>query len=262
MRNIHTMKTSREPIKGDILLRHIWKNNPNECISWWRYNETIDIDSVKQYTTLNGTFRDMYQSFEVRNLYITINGSFSRDEYVTDGIEVIKATPKLVNSQGLLDRREWKKIVLTTDPDLIAARVKYAGDEFLDWFVKNPTCETVVVRQRPKVKATVKGEGIGHFANGYDIIIPKKLVQIDQDNPITKGSTALVYEQETPQKQETIPELTDLIMMVSMDGKNWKRRNVIALSKGIYVTSAGIKTCAHTDEEFASIDYWKFAKPI
>jgi len=120
MRNIHSIKANREPVKGDILLRHIWKNNPNECISWWRYNETIDIDTVKQYTTLNGSFRDMYQSFEVRNLYITINGSFSRDEYVTDGIEVIKATPKLVDAQGLLDRREWKKIALTTDPDLIA----------------------------------------------------------------------------------------------------------------------------------------------
>ena len=196
MGNIHTIRTDREPVKGDILLRHIWKNQPNECISWWRYNETIDIENVKQYTTLNGSFRDMYQSFEVRNLYITINGSFSRDEYVTDGTEVIKATSKLVNEQGFSDRRDWKKIVLTTDPDLIAERVKSAGDEFLDWFVKNPTCETVVVRQRPKVSAIVKGKGIGYFANGYDIIIPKKLEQIDQDNPVTRGSTALVYKQE------------------------------------------------------------------
>jgi hypothetical protein len=32
-------------------------------------------------------------------------------------------------------------------------------------------------------------------------------------------------------KQETLPELVNIPMMVSMDGKNWKRRNVIALSK-------------------------------
>jgi hypothetical protein len=262
MRNIHSIKANREPVKGDILLRHIWKNNPNECISWWRYKETIDIDTVKQYTTLNGSFRDMYQSFEVRNLYITINGSFSRDEYVTDGIEVIKATPKLVDAQGYMGRRQWKKIVLTTDPDLIAERVKSASDEFLDWFVKNPNCETVVVRQRPKVNAIVKGKGIGYFANGYDIIIPKKFVQIDQDNPVTMGSTALVYKQENLQKQEPIPELVSIPMMVSMGGKEWKRRNVIALSEGIYVTLNNIKTDADTDEEFRSIDYWKFAKPI
>lgn len=63
-------------------------------------------------------------------------------------------------------------------------------------------------------------------------------------------------------KQEIIPELVNIPMMVSMDGKNWKRRNVIALSKGIYITSNDIKTDADTDEEFRSIDYWKFAKTI
>ena len=63
-------------------------------------------------------------------------------------------------------------------------------------------------------------------------------------------------------KQETLPELVNIPMMVSMDGKNWERRNVIALSKGIYITSEGRKTCLHTEEEFESIDYWKLAKPI
>jgi hypothetical protein len=63
-------------------------------------------------------------------------------------------------------------------------------------------------------------------------------------------------------KQQTLPELVNIPMMVSMDDKNWKRRNVIALSKGIYVTSNNIKTDSDTDEEFRSIDYWKFAKPI
>jgi hypothetical protein len=63
-------------------------------------------------------------------------------------------------------------------------------------------------------------------------------------------------------KQETIPELVNIPMMVSMDGINWKRRNVIAISNGIFVTSNRIKTCEETDEEFRSIDYWKLAKPI
>jgi len=169
MRNIHTMKAYREPVKGDILLRHIWKNQPNECISWWRYNETIDIDTVKQYTTLNGSFRDMYQSFEVRNLYITMNGSFSRGEYVTDGIEVIKATPKLVNAQGLLDRRQWKKIVLTTDQDLIKDDVQAIEDDFLEWFVKNPNCEEVDVIDCTKILLPEEG----WYTFGYKIIIPE-----------------------------------------------------------------------------------------
>jgi hypothetical protein len=63
-------------------------------------------------------------------------------------------------------------------------------------------------------------------------------------------------------KQQTLPELVNIPMMVSIDGKNWKRRNVIALSNSTYVTSNNIKTDSDTDEEFRSIDYWKFAKPI
>jgi hypothetical protein len=37
----------------------------------------------------------------------------------------------------------WKKIILTTDPDLIADGVQAIDNEFLEWFVKNPSCERV-----------------------------------------------------------------------------------------------------------------------
>jgi hypothetical protein len=39
----------------------------------------------------------------------------------------------------------WKKIILTTDPDLIAEGVQAIDDEFLEWFVKNPSCEEVKI---------------------------------------------------------------------------------------------------------------------
>ena len=54
-----------------------------------------------------------------RHIYITSDDKFVKDEYITDGIEVIKSTPKLVDAQGLVNRRDWKKIILTTDQDLI-----------------------------------------------------------------------------------------------------------------------------------------------
>jgi len=78
-------------------------------------------------------------------VYITSDSKFVRDEYITDGIEVIKATPKLVNAQGLVDRRDWKKILMTTDPELIKDGVHPIGEEFLKWFVENPTCTKVEV---------------------------------------------------------------------------------------------------------------------
>jgi hypothetical protein len=78
-------------------------------------------------------------------VYITSDSKFVRDEYITDGIEVMKATPKLVDAQGLVDRRDWKKILMTTDPELIKDGVHPIGEEFLQWFVENPTCIKVEV---------------------------------------------------------------------------------------------------------------------
>jgi hypothetical protein len=40
---------------------------------------------------------------------------------------------------------EFKKIILTTDQDLIADGVQAIDNEFLEWFVNNPSCESVVV---------------------------------------------------------------------------------------------------------------------
>jgi len=35
---------------------------------------------------------------------------FKVDDLVCDGIMVIKATPKLVDAQGLIGRRNWRKV--------------------------------------------------------------------------------------------------------------------------------------------------------
>jgi hypothetical protein len=40
-----------------------------------------------------------------------------------------------------------KKIILTTDQDLINDGVQAIGNEFLEWFVKNPSCEEVEVER-------------------------------------------------------------------------------------------------------------------
>jgi hypothetical protein len=82
--------------------------------------------------------------YQNQNIYITSDEKFVRDEYVTDGIEVIKATPKLVNAQSLIDRRNWRKIILTTDSSL-APDVYKIDDEFLEWFVENSSCEYIEV---------------------------------------------------------------------------------------------------------------------
>lgn len=45
-------------------------------------------------------------------------------------------------SHGCTPVNDWlKKIILTTDQDLIADGVQAIEDEFLEWFVQNPSCE-------------------------------------------------------------------------------------------------------------------------
>jgi hypothetical protein len=76
-----------------------------------------------------------------------------------------------------------KKIILTTDPDF---GVQSIDDEFLEWFVKNPSCEEVFI------------------TDDYE--------QINQENPITRGSTNVIHKykiiipQEEPKQETTLEE--------------------------------------------------------
>jgi hypothetical protein len=75
-----------------------------------------------------------------------------------------------------------KKIILTTDQDLIADGVQAIDDTFLQWFVKNPSCEWVEVEEVYPLNCCIKKEGKTKMNNGcmernrclnYKIIIPK-----------------------------------------------------------------------------------------
>jgi hypothetical protein len=49
-----------------------------------------------------------------------------------------------INNKGdkIFHSKHWKsKIILTTDQDLIKDGVQAIDDEFLEWFVKNPSCQ-------------------------------------------------------------------------------------------------------------------------
>ena len=78
------------------------------------------------------------------------------------------------NGKGSFTQRTYqtldsnKKIILTTDLELQKDGVQKIDDEFLEWFVKNPSCEEVVVIYEPKNFFDVKKGW------EYKIIIPKE----------------------------------------------------------------------------------------
>jgi hypothetical protein len=76
------------------------------------------------------------------------------------------------------DKLYCKKIILTTDQDLIKDGVQAIDDDFLEWFVKNPSCEEVKTKL---IEQIPNGITFGMFGNDeppteliYKIIIPKE----------------------------------------------------------------------------------------
>jgi hypothetical protein len=87
-------------------------------------------------------------------------------------------------STGLVTQYPTKlsKIILTTDIDLIKDGIQSIDDEFLEWFVKNPSCERVEVNY----DVFEKTGNISVWE--YEIIIPQEEVLVSKDvNCLTCG---------------------------------------------------------------------------
>ena len=90
---------------------------------------------------------DTVHTFKNHNIYITSNEEISLwDWYLMEfnGLQITQCTSEeeLTSIEG---RGDCIKIALTTDYDLIQSGVQSVDDEFLKWFVKNPSCEEIEV---------------------------------------------------------------------------------------------------------------------
>lgn len=91
--------------------------------------------------------------FENKNIYITSDEEIKEGDWcyqveINDG-KVDKCYDVTLyhtwTNNGVDKTRKFKKIILTTDQDLIKDGVQVIDDEFLEWFVNNPSCEEVEV---------------------------------------------------------------------------------------------------------------------
>ena len=106
-----------------------------------------------------------------QHISITSDEEINLNNYITDGYRVWKWK----DDSSLLGR---KKVILTTDTDLIKDGVQPIDDEFLEWFIKNPSCESVEFE---------KGYlGMGGFCKSNEIISKDKIyykIIIPQEEP-------------------------------------------------------------------------------
>ena len=155
MENIHLLPASKQEYQvkeGGLFINDTRKHS-------WGKLEALICERVTQHGhSWNGTGIRT----DICHLYITSNEEIKEgDWYLDTTVNVIFKNDKLfLNGTG------YKKIILTTDQDLIADGVQAIDDEFLEWFVKNPSCEEVKV-----MKDTFFESVNYHF---YKIIIPQE----------------------------------------------------------------------------------------
>lgn len=118
----------------------------------------FDISEVK-YTE---RYKELHNYIN-HNIYITSDEEIKNGDWYLDTFNTQR-----INANEFSDHKHYgnacKKIILTTDQDLIKDGVQAIDDDFLEWFVKNPSCEFVEVTEYLD----------SGFSYGYKIIIPKE----------------------------------------------------------------------------------------
>ena len=124
------------------------------------------------YTTTENIPGGVYQ-----HIYITNDEEILvRDYYISSHEASINQCFDF--NKETLNKAYWaKKVILTTDQDLIKDGVQPIDDEFLEWFVKNPSCEEVEVNHFGMCcsnQLIAQCINCNQYNPVYKIIIPKE----------------------------------------------------------------------------------------
>jgi hypothetical protein len=161
--------------------------------------------------------------FKPQNIYITNDEEIKEGDWLfaNQGANKIVEIKEgnypygSINNKGdmIFNSKHWKsKIILTTDQDLIKDGVQAIDDEFLEWFVKNPSCESVEVGYGWIRLTETDNEG-------YWVSIPDKRFEMQQEEPKQtdeNGKTLTYWGGLAEPKQETLEEVADM-ERVAMD---------------------------------------------
>jgi hypothetical protein len=134
---------------------------------------------------------------ENQNIYITSDEEIEFDDYYLSWQDYYNPPKYVIYVKSIGVNGDGKKIILTTDPDLIEEGIQPIDDEFLEWFVKNPSCESVEVDKNWNYPLDKRWE--------YKIIIPKETLS-------TKLHIGEVVDESYPEafrKQETLGEAAE-----------------------------------------------------
>jgi len=187
-------------------------------------------------------------NYKYQNIYITSDEEIEEGNWRFDlkDNDFYKTT---ISELGEI--HNCKKIILTTDQDLIADGVQAIDDEFLEWFVSNPSCEEVSIEEEDySQKCKECGEIVkrgcsctkgcfmksGNFIPtdkniNYKIIIPKE----EPKDVILGYKTSLDAQMldKVEPKQETLEEAAENYFKLYevkegfIDGASWQQEQIL-----------------------------------
>lgn len=147
------------------------------------------------------------------------SGTQNQHIYITND-EEIKVGDFFYSVRGVIEKaiinypkgEHFGKLILTTDQNLIKYGVQAIDDEFLEWFVKNPTCEEVEIGRTNQLIDNYADKGGYRWEVKYHIYIQKEVPKREFvnntlfSNPISFELNNEVLEEP---KQETLEEAAE-----------------------------------------------------
>jgi hypothetical protein len=93
--------------------------------------------------------------YKNQNIYITSDEEIKEEDWCLCSEELVHKVVEIKSNIGIIRFQDGvtevlnacKKIILATDQDLIKDGVQAIDDEFLEWFIKNPSCERVSIEE-------------------------------------------------------------------------------------------------------------------
>jgi hypothetical protein len=162
MKNIYILPTDQPSKLGYI----------SESKTYHLYNNDVFLDELANAINIYITSDE--EIISSKDWFIDIKDNRNHLHQVRYGLDSYEWTEQY-------DPQYYKKIVLTTDPTLIADGVQAIDDHvnyhFLEWFVKNPSCEFVEVNKK-LVEFPLT------FKMMYKIIIPQEEAKQDLEQQL------------------------------------------------------------------------------
>jgi hypothetical protein len=140
-------------------------------------------------------------SVRPHNIYITSDEEIKEGDWCIDDGGIVKCTAH----SGAMNHY-YTKIILTTDQELIKDGVQPIPDEFLEWFVKNPSCEFI------RVGLEIWNDG----NHNPIIIIPKEEPKQETLEEVAKG-----YSERHQDVSGNLGKY--LVSAVFQDGAEWQQ---------------------------------------